>query len=174
MADLKLSAIFLAAVSMFPSRVRVIPRYLNSVTSSRVVPSCCRTWKWESQKYFCWRRPWLCFVSVQLEPFETCLVIKFVQLELQIFSRVWSESNVVRIITVRDFNWIKGSGSTSLYSQESVYVIVIKGVQGDSEGNPVSSLCWAQPPQKFCRHQFVGIGILCTWFEWHLSNTAES
>ena len=39
MADLKLSAIFSAAVSMLPSRVRVIPRYLNSVTSSRGVPS---------------------------------------------------------------------------------------------------------------------------------------
>ena len=29
-----------------------------------------------------------CFVSVELEPFETCIVIEFVQLELQIFSRV--------------------------------------------------------------------------------------
>jgi hypothetical protein len=29
-----------------------------------------------------------CFVSVQLEPFETRLVIAFVQLELQTFSRV--------------------------------------------------------------------------------------
>ena len=29
-----------------------------------------------------------CFVSVELEPFETCMVIEFVQLELQIFSRV--------------------------------------------------------------------------------------
>jgi len=28
-----------------------------------------------------------CFVSVELEPFETCIVIEFVQLELQIFSR---------------------------------------------------------------------------------------
>ena len=28
------------------------------------------------------------FVSVQLEPFETCLVTEFVQLELQTFSRV--------------------------------------------------------------------------------------
>ena len=29
-----------------------------------------------------------CFVSVELEPFETCIVIEFVQLELRIFSRV--------------------------------------------------------------------------------------
>jgi len=29
-----------------------------------------------------------CFVSAQLEPFETCIVIEFVQLELQISSRV--------------------------------------------------------------------------------------
>ena len=29
-----------------------------------------------------------CFVSVPLEPFETCIVIEFVQLELQIYSRV--------------------------------------------------------------------------------------
>ena len=29
-----------------------------------------------------------CFVSVELEPFETCIVIEFVQLELQIFNRV--------------------------------------------------------------------------------------
>ena len=27
-----------------------------------------------------------CFVSVELEPFETCIVIEFVQLEMQIFS----------------------------------------------------------------------------------------
>ena len=26
--------------------------------------------------------------------------------------------------------------------------------EGDSEGSPVSSLCWAQPPQKLCRHQW--------------------
>jgi DNA polymerase III psi subunit len=35
-ADLKLSVIFLAAVSMLPSRVRVIPRYLNSVKALSV------------------------------------------------------------------------------------------------------------------------------------------
>ena len=46
--------------------------------------------------------------------------------------------------------------------------------EGDSEGSPVSSLCWAQPPQKICRHQWEGIGILCTYFEWYLSNTAVS
>ena len=85
MADLKLSAIFSAAVSMLPPRVRVISRYWNSVTSSRcavvreggnrrVTPA-------EEDHDFC-------FVSVQLEPFETCIVIEFVQLELQIFSRV--------------------------------------------------------------------------------------
>ena len=44
--------------------------------------------------------------------------------------------------------------------------------EGDSEGSPVSSLCWAQPPQKFCRHQWEGIGILCTWFEWCLSTAS--
>ena len=57
MVDLKLSAIFSAAVCMLPSRVRVIPRYLNSVTSSRGVSSFV---KWESQS-FRWRRPWLLF-----------------------------------------------------------------------------------------------------------------
>ena len=46
--------------------------------------------------------------------------------------------------------------------------------EGDSEGSTVSSLCWAQPPQKFCRHQWEGIGILCTWSEWYFSNTAVS
>ena len=35
----ELFAIFSAAVCMLPSRVRVIPRYLNSVTSSKGVPS---------------------------------------------------------------------------------------------------------------------------------------
>ena len=30
---------------------------------------------------------------------------------------------------MRDFNSIQGSGSTSMYSQEFVYVIVIKGVE---------------------------------------------
>jgi len=39
MADLKLSAIFSAAVCMLLSRVRVVSRYLNSVTSSRGVSS---------------------------------------------------------------------------------------------------------------------------------------
>jgi len=39
MVDLKLSAIFLAAVRILPSRVRVNPRYLKRVTSSRGVPS---------------------------------------------------------------------------------------------------------------------------------------
>ena len=29
-----------------------------------------------------------CFFSVELEPFKTCIVIEFVQLELHIFSRV--------------------------------------------------------------------------------------
>ena len=68
MADLKLSAIFLAAVSMLPSRVRVIPRYLNSVTSSCAVVregGNCRVTPAEEDHDFC-------FVSVELEPFETC------------------------------------------------------------------------------------------------------
>ena len=38
-ASLKLSAIFSAAVCILPSRVRVNPRYLKWVTSSRGVPS---------------------------------------------------------------------------------------------------------------------------------------
>ena len=75
-----------------------------------------------------------CFVSVELEPFETCIVIEF--FELQIFSHVWSESNVISIITVRDFNWIQGSGSTSLYSQESVYVIVKREFRRGLRGQP--------------------------------------
>jgi len=127
MADLKLSAIFSAAVFMLPSRVRVIPRYLNLVTSSRGVASyvkvgCCKSNPAEEDHDFC-------FVIVQFEPFETCIVIEFDQLELQTFSRVWNESNVISITTVRDLNWIQGSGSTSLNSQEYVYVIVLKGVQ---------------------------------------------
>jgi hypothetical protein len=72
MADLKLSAIFLAAVSMLPIRVSVIPRYLNSVTNSRGVCAVvrergnCRVTPAEEDHDFC-------FVSVELEPFETCI-----------------------------------------------------------------------------------------------------
>ena len=79
-------------------------------------------------------------ISVQLEPFETCIALKFVQLELQSFSRVWSESNVISIITVRDLKWIQGSGSTSLYR---IWCHCYKGsTEEDLEGRPASSLCW--------------------------------
>jgi hypothetical protein len=81
MTGLKLSAIFSAAVCVLPSRVRVIPRHLNSVTSSRGVPSFVKVGIAEPEKDHNF-----CFVSVQLEPFETCIVIEFVQLEMQIFS----------------------------------------------------------------------------------------
>jgi hypothetical protein len=65
---------------MLPSRVREIPRYLNSVTNSRGVPSYVKvgiaervTPATEDHDF--------CFVSVQLEPFETGIVIEIVQLE---------------------------------------------------------------------------------------------
>ena len=83
MADLKLSAIFLAAVSMLPSRVRVIPRYLNSVTSTRSVPLYVKVGIAELPLL---KKTMTFVLSVlSLSPLKR---VEIVQLELQIFSRV--------------------------------------------------------------------------------------
>ena len=69
MADLQLPAIFLAAESMLPSRVRVIPRHLNSVTSSRGVPSYVKVGIAELP-LLKKTMTFACFVSVELDPSE--------------------------------------------------------------------------------------------------------
>ena len=63
---------------------------------------------------------------------------------------------------MRDLNRIQGSGSTSLYSQESVHVIVIEGVQ---KGTQRAALFQAFVGRNLLRN-FVAIneklyGILC-------------
>ena len=98
------------------------------------VPEVCRrTWRWESQNIPADEEDHdFCFIRVQLKPFETCIIIEFAQLELQTFSRVWSESNVIVSIEIavrRKLNWFEGSGSIFLHSQESLHEIVMKGVE---------------------------------------------
>ena len=64
-----------------------MPRYLNSVTRSRSVPSYVKVGIAELPLL---KKIMTLVLSVfsLIEPFETCVVIEFVQLELQIFSRV--------------------------------------------------------------------------------------
>jgi len=65
-----LSAIFSAAVCILPSRVRVNPRYLKWLTSSRGVPSYVKVGiaEWS---IFAEEDHDFCFVNVELEPLET-------------------------------------------------------------------------------------------------------
>jgi len=53
----------------------VIPRYLNSVTSSRGVLSYVNV---EIAELPLLKKTMTCFVIVELEPFERCIVIEFV------------------------------------------------------------------------------------------------
>ena len=133
MADLKLSAIFSAAEHASITSKSDYKVFEFSDKLQRCAVVCeggnCRSSPADEDHEFC-------FVSVQLEPFETCSLricsvgdadfqpcLKWEQC-LSIPSWCWWSS-----ITVKNLNWIQGSGSTSLYSQESVHVVIIKGVQ---------------------------------------------
>ena len=64
----------------------MILRYLNSVTSSRAGCAVVRE-SGNSRVTPAEEDHDFCFVSVELEPFDMCIVIEFGQLELQMFSR---------------------------------------------------------------------------------------
>jgi len=112
--------LFSAAVCMLQSRARV-----NWVTSFRGVPSYVK--EGITEAYLLKLTMTFVLSVFSLSPLEKCIVVEFVELELQTFSRVWSESIVISIITVRDLNLIQGS--TFLHCVEPVHAVIhIKGV----------------------------------------------
>jgi len=138
---------------------------------------CRRMWRLESQSYPCWKTMTFVLSLSSLSPLnKTRIVLEFVQLE-----RVADFQPCLKWEQCHQHNHSEGfelnPGQWKHLSVQSRICLshCYKGsTEGDSEGSPVSSLCWVQPPQNFLSPSREGIGILCTWFEWYPSNTAES